>query len=171
MSPYSTLEFDPVLKISHWFKRIYALVDLYCLSCSGTGLSLDAELPWPFLKLSFLLILFYSFVTCRKCESLLLGFYRVGCSYRLRNPQAWDKIIVALILILKRTIFLIEFGITHRLHARTAGCSTPPRRCRRCPAPAPPQDRATHAVTTSCVGFAAPWTPAIWGTWEFMECS
>ena len=51
---------------------------------------------------------------------------------------------------------MLKFGITRLLLARTAGCSTPPRRCRRYPAPAPPQGQATRAVTTSCVGFAGP---------------
>lgn len=37
---------------------------------------------------------------------------------------------------------------------RTAGCSNPPRRCRRCPAPAPPHGPASHGATESCAGSA-----------------
>ena len=79
----------------------------------------------------------------------------------LRPEREWSW--PCLIFLLKRQVCIIKFGITRRLRARTAGRSTPPRRCRRCPAPAPPQGQATRAVTASCVGFAGPWTPAIWG--------
>jgi len=70
--------------------------------------------------------------SCRNCESLLLGFCKVGCSYHLHNPQA------------------------RRLRARTVGCSTPPH-CPppHCPPPALP-GQATRAATVSCVGFAGP---------------
>ena len=46
--------------------------------------------------------------------------------------------------------------LTRPLGGRIAGCRTPPHRSPRCPAPAPPQDQATHAVTMNCVGFAGP---------------
>ena len=32
-------------------------------------------------------------VTCRKCESPLLGFCRAGYSYHLHTPRAWDKMV------------------------------------------------------------------------------
>ena len=168
MSPYSTLEFDPVLETSYWIKRIsfmHALVDLYCLSCSGTGLSLAAELPWPFLGIVFLADSIQFVPPVGSVNRLFLasvGLAVVIVCIILRPVIEWSW--PCLIFIFNRPVCIIKFRITRRLRARTAGCSTPPRRCRRCPAPAPPRGQATRAVTASCVGFAGLWTPAIWGT-------
>ena len=63
--------------------HVQELASVWLQSCHGHS--------W---ELSFLLIWFDSIcATCRKCESPLLGFCRVGCSYRLHNPQAWDWMI------------------------------------------------------------------------------
>ena len=134
--------------------HVQGLASVWMQSCHGHS--------WSCLSCWFFSILSSPVGSVNRFFLASIGLAVVIVCVILRPEMEW--LWLGLILILKRTVFLIKFWITHRLHARTAGCSTPPRRCRRYPAPAPPQGRATRAVTTSCVGFAGPWTPTIWGT-------